>query len=112
MVKVKLVENSLNSRVGRVMELNVTTQYRIAGTSRARSRARTPRSPSHDRDGLPSCAVANAEGIGDTGLEMVLRKELEPVEPVGASPGKDASMAGLDVGDHAACWAAGRRTRM
>ncbi len=53
-VKVKLVENNLKSKVGTVIELNVTTQYRIAGTSRARSRARTPRRPSHDRDGLPS----------------------------------------------------------
>lgn len=85
MVNVKLVENNLKSKVGRVIELNVTTQYRIAGTSRARRRTRTARRPSHERDGLPSWAVANAEGRGDAELEAVLRRELEPVEPVGAS---------------------------
>jgi len=56
--------------------------------------------------------VANAEGRGDAELEAVLRRELEPVEPVGAFLWKDASIAGLDVGDHAACWAACCLSRM
>lgn len=38
MVKVKLVENRVNSTVGRVMVVNVMIQRRIAGRSLARAR--------------------------------------------------------------------------
>lgn len=105
MVKVRLVEKSLNSNVGRVMEVNVTTQYRIAGIKRPTRIANAPRRPSHVRDILPSPAVANAEGRSDAGVAAVLRNEVEAVVPGGTFPWRDASMVGPSVGDHAACWA-------
>ena len=103
-VNVKLVEKSLNSNVGRVIEVNVAAQYSRAGTRRTMTSARPPIIPSHDRDGLLSWAVANAEGREDAVFEAALRRKSEPVEPVWAVPGWAASMAGSRVGDHAACW--------
>ena len=100
-MNVKLVEKSLNSNVGRVIEVNVAAQYSRAGTRRTMTSARPPIIPSHDRDGLLSWAVANAEGREDAVFEAALRRKSEPIEPVWAIP---ASMAGSRVGDHAACW--------
>ena len=86
-VNVRLVEKSLKSRVGRVIEVKVTTHKRTAGISRARSIARAPMRPSHDRDPVPCGAGGNnAEGRGDAELEAVLRREIEPVGLVEAFP--------------------------
>lgn len=103
-VKVRLVEKSLNSKVGRVMEVNVTTQYRTAGMSRARSNARTPKTLNHDTAVVPSCAVAAAVASDEVELEAVLTRELGAVMFAEASPWTDASMVGQTVGYHAACW--------
>ena len=61
MVKVRLVEARLKRKVGRVMEVKVTSQYRKAGTRRAMSKKRTPSKPSHDRDTGACCVPAIAE---------------------------------------------------
>lgn len=50
MVKVRLVENRVKRKVGKVMEVKVTSQYRKVGTRRAPSKMRAPSKASHDRD--------------------------------------------------------------
>ena len=50
MVNVRLVENRVKRKVGKVMDVKVTSQYRIAGTRRAPSKMRAPSKASHDRD--------------------------------------------------------------
>lgn len=47
-MKVKLVENSVNKKVGSVIVVKVISQYKIPGTSLMRKTRNRPRSPSHE----------------------------------------------------------------
>lgn len=57
-VKVKLVENRVNKTVGKVMEVKVTTQYKIPGITFAMRSNVLENQPNHEPDRLPSEALA------------------------------------------------------
>lgn len=50
MVKVKLVENSVNKNVGSVMVVKVINQYKIPGRSFTRNIKKRPKSLNHELD--------------------------------------------------------------
>lgn len=61
MVKVKLVEKSVNSHVGKEIEVKVMSQKRTPGITLSKSIIRCPSHPSHDLEGKPSGVVARAD---------------------------------------------------
>ena len=61
MVKVRLVEKRVKRKVGRVMEVKVTSQYKMAGTRRTPSETRAPSKTSHDRVTVSCWVLAIAE---------------------------------------------------
>lgn len=61
MVNVKLVEKSVNSHVGREIEVKVISQKRRPGITLTKSSIKWPTQPSHDLGGKPSGVVASAD---------------------------------------------------
>jgi hypothetical protein len=72
-VKVKLVENNVNKKVGIVMVEKVISQYRIPGTTFMRKSVILPNIPSQDREVRPSgCPATVAEARTEAMVEFIL----------------------------------------
>ena len=81
MVKVKLVEKSVNRTVGRVMVENVTVQYRRPDMTLAVSNRARPSIASHEDCRWPWRAARIGEACAPAAIVAELELELEP-EPV------------------------------
>lgn len=93
MVKVKLVEKSVNRTVGRVMVENVTIQYRRPGMTLAVSNSARPSTASHEDCRRPwraasiGEACATAAFVAELALALALELELELGVGVGVGVG-------------------------
>ena len=96
MVKVRLVEASVNSKVGRVMVVKVMSQSSVAGTSFATARIVWPKMPILVPEMEPSTAVARADDAETVELE----REQEPVKVALSFPSKGGSMAAVPNRSH------------
>lgn len=81
-VKVRLVEKSVNKTVGMVIDVKVTTQYRIFGINFAISSSVLAKNPNHEPGGLPSEAPAMSDAFARDLLAMVLIADLKLVDGV------------------------------
>lgn len=72
MVKVKLMENRVNSHVGRVMVVNVMIQYKAPGRTRRVARITRARRPNVEDEALSTGpGVADTAAGGTAGVTLV-----------------------------------------
>ena len=93
MVNVKLVEKSVNSHVGREIDVNVMSQNRTPGITLNRSRIRWPTQPSQELEVVSSGVVASADARAIAVLVALPMMELSALEFMVELP-TDDSMVG------------------
>lgn len=75
-VNVKLVEKSVKSHVGSVIDVKVISQYSTPGMTRTVNSSRRPHRLRNELDGFPPGAVANAEVCAFAEMVARLTREL------------------------------------
>lgn len=69
-VKVKLVEKSVNKKVGIVMVVNVMNQYRIPGTNVIMYNSNRPSIPNQERSS--DCSIATEPATAEVAVAFML----------------------------------------